>query len=108
MDTRLRARRAPFGFPAEGVPGPGKSRLPSKGNAIIEAAIKKIYLTDVAAVIEKVQLQCFKATDRTFAIWPHQKPADPQAMYLSTVCLNLGSRLQPQFASTPSILGAAP
>jgi hypothetical protein len=30
-------------------------------NAIIEIAIKKIYLTDVAAVIEEVQLQCFKA-----------------------------------------------
>ena len=43
----------------------GKSRLPSKVNAIIETAIKKIYLTaeqpDVAAVIEEVQLQCFKA-----------------------------------------------
>jgi putative transposase len=43
----------------------GKSRLPGKVNAIIETAIKKIYLTaeqpDVAAVIEKVQLQCFKA-----------------------------------------------
>src|ERR1700751_1835006 len=57
MDTRLRARRAPFGFPAEGTLGPGKSRLPSKVNAIIETAIKKIYLTDVAAVIEEVQLQ---------------------------------------------------
>jgi hypothetical protein len=61
MDTRLRARRAPFGFPAEGTLGPGKSRLPSKVNATIETAIKKIYLTDVAAVIEEVQLQCFKA-----------------------------------------------
>ena len=60
MDTRLRALRAPFGFPAEGALGPGKSRLPSKVNAIIETAIKKIYLTDVAAVIEEVQLQCFK------------------------------------------------
>jgi putative transposase len=43
----------------------GKSRLPNKVNAIIETAIKKIYLTaeqpDVAAVIEEVQLQCFKA-----------------------------------------------
>ncbi len=48
MDTRLRARRAPFGFPAEGALGPGKSRFPSKVNAIIETAIKKIYLTDVA------------------------------------------------------------
>ena len=57
MDRRLRARRAPFGFPAEGTLGPGKSRLPSKVNAIIETAIKKIYLTDVAAVIEEVQLQ---------------------------------------------------
>ncbi len=54
MDTRLRALRAPFGFPAEGALGPGKSRLPSKVNAIIETAIKKIYLTDVAAVIEEV------------------------------------------------------
>src|SRR5271166_2404555 len=34
MDTRLRARRAPFGFPAEGALGPGKSRLLSKVNAI--------------------------------------------------------------------------
>jgi putative transposase len=43
----------------------GKSRLPNKVNAIIESAIKKIYLKaeqpDVAAVIEEVQLQCFKA-----------------------------------------------
>jgi hypothetical protein len=62
MDTRLRARRAPFGFPAEGALGPGKSRLPSKVNAIIETAIKKIYLTDVAAVIEEVQLQYFQET----------------------------------------------
>ena len=60
MDTRLRARPAPFGFPSEGALGPGKSRLPSKVNAIIETVIEKIYLTDVAAVIEEVQLQCFK------------------------------------------------
>src|ERR1700737_3496127 len=51
----------PCGFPGAGALGPGKSRLPSKVNAIIETAIKKIYLTDVAAVIEEVQLQCFKA-----------------------------------------------
>jgi hypothetical protein len=38
---------------------PGKSRLPSKANAVIETVIKKIYLTDVAAVIEEVQLQAF-------------------------------------------------
>ena len=42
MDTRLRALRAPFGLPAEGALGSGKSRLPSKVNAIIETAIKKI------------------------------------------------------------------
>jgi hypothetical protein len=59
--TLIRARRAPFGFPSEGALGPGKGRLPSKVNAIIETAIKKIYYTDVAAVIEEVQLQCFKA-----------------------------------------------
>ena len=70
MDTRLRALRAPFGFPAEGALGPGKSRLPSKVNAIIETAIKKIYLTDVAAVIEEVQLQCFKAKPKK----PHPQP----------------------------------
>src|SRR3977135_357667 len=52
MGTSLRARRAPFGFPTEGALGPGKMRLPSKVLAIIETAIKKIYLTDVAAVIE--------------------------------------------------------
>ena len=44
----------------------GKSRLPNKVNAIIETAIKKIYLTeeqpDVAAVIEEVHMQCFKAS----------------------------------------------
>jgi len=43
----------------------GKSRLPSKVNAIIETAIDKIYLTaeqpNVGADIEEVQLQCFKA-----------------------------------------------
>jgi putative transposase len=42
----------------------GKSRLSNQVNAIIETAIKKIYLTaerpDVAAVVEEVQLQCFK------------------------------------------------
>jgi putative transposase len=42
----------------------GKSRLSNKVNAIIETAIKKIYLTaeqpDVAAVVEEVHLQCFK------------------------------------------------
>jgi putative transposase len=45
------------------------SRLSNKLNAIIEAAINKIYLKaeqpDVAAVIEEVQLQCFKAKIRT-------------------------------------------
>src|ERR1700737_2018768 len=71
MDIRLRARRAPFGFPAEGALGPGKSRLPSKVKAISETAIKKIYLTDVAAVIEEVQLRCFKAkTKETSAADP--------------------------------------
>jgi putative transposase len=43
----------------------GGSRLTNKVNAIIEAAIKKIYLTaeqpQVTAVIEEVELQCFKA-----------------------------------------------
>ena len=43
----------------------GKSRLSKKVNAIIEAAIKKIYLKaerpDVAAVVEEVRLQCFKS-----------------------------------------------
>jgi hypothetical protein len=38
-------------------------------NAIIETAIKKIYLTaeqpDVAAVIEEVQLKCFNAKTET-------------------------------------------
>jgi|BogFormECP12_OM2_1039638.scaffolds.fasta_scaffold30018_1 hypothetical protein len=75
MDTRLRARRAPFGFPAEGTLGPGKSRLPSKVNAIIETAIKKIYLTDVAAVIEEVQLQCFKAKPKKPHPQPIQRPS---------------------------------
>ena len=42
----------------------GTSRLLSKVDKIIETAIKKIYLTaespDIAAVIEEVNLQCFK------------------------------------------------
>jgi putative transposase len=42
----------------------GNSRLASKVDRIIEAAIKKIYLTaespQMAAVIEEVELQCFK------------------------------------------------
>jgi putative transposase len=42
----------------------GKNRLSNKVNAIIENAIKKIYLKaeqpDVAAVVEEVWLQCFK------------------------------------------------
>jgi hypothetical protein len=73
--TRLEARRAPFGFPAEGALGPGKSRLPSKVNAIIETAIKKIYLTDVADVIEEVQLQCFKANTKKPHPQPIQRPS---------------------------------
>jgi hypothetical protein len=72
MDTRLRARRAPFGFPAEGALGPGKSRLPSKVNAIIETAIKK---SDVAAVIEEVLLQCFKAQPKKPHPQPIQRPS---------------------------------
>jgi Catalase len=44
MDTRLRARRARFGVPRKERSDRGKSRLPSKVNAIIETAIKKIYL----------------------------------------------------------------
>jgi putative transposase len=43
----------------------GKSRLSHKVNAIIETTINKVYLTaeqpPVTAVIEEVQLQCFKA-----------------------------------------------
>jgi hypothetical protein len=58
MDTRLRARRAPFGFPAEGALGPGKSRLPSKVDAIIETAIKKFYLTDVSPFANNVLPFC--------------------------------------------------
>ena len=69
MDTRLRARRARFGVPRKERSDRGKSRLPSKVNAIIETAIKKIYLTaeqpDVAAVIEEVQLKCFNAKTET-------------------------------------------
>jgi putative transposase len=42
----------------------GKNRLSKRVNTIIENAIKKIYLKaerpDVAAVVEEVQLQCFK------------------------------------------------
>ena len=42
----------------------GKTRLSNKVNAIIETAIKKIYLTaerpNVSAVVEEVQLQCLK------------------------------------------------
>ncbi len=75
MDTRLRARRAPFGLPAEGTLGPGKSR-PSKVNAIIETAIKKIYLTDVTAVIEEVQLQGFKAKTKETS-----SAADPATIF---------------------------
>jgi hypothetical protein len=39
-------------------------------NAIIETAIKKIYLTDVAAVIKEVQLQCFETKPKK----PHPQP----------------------------------
>ena len=76
MGTSLRARRAPFGFPTEGALGPGKSRLPSKVLAIIETAIKKIYHTDVAAVIEEVQLQCFKAKTKETS-----SAADPATVF---------------------------
>jgi hypothetical protein len=44
-------------------------------NAIIETAIKKIYLTDVAAVIEEVQLQCFKAKPKKPHPQPNQRPS---------------------------------
>jgi len=44
-------------------------------NAIIETAIKKIYLTDVAAVIEEVQLQCLKAKTKKPHPQPIQRPS---------------------------------
>ena len=76
LDTRLRARRAPFGFSAEGALRPGKSRLPNKVDAIIETAIKKIYLTNVAAVIEEVQMQCFKVKTKETS-----SAADPATVF---------------------------
>jgi len=44
--------------------------------AIIETAIKKIYHTDVAAVIEEVQLQCFKAKTKETS-----SAADPATVF---------------------------
>jgi hypothetical protein len=47
-------------------------------NAIIETAIKKIYLTaDVTAVIEEVQLKCFNAKTET------SSAADPATYFRS-------------------------
>jgi hypothetical protein len=43
-------------------------------SAIIETAMK-IYLTDVAAVIEEVQLQCFKAKPKKLPSQPIQRPS---------------------------------
>jgi hypothetical protein len=37
--------------------------------------IEKIYLTDVAAVIEEVQLQCFKAKPKKPHPQPIQRPS---------------------------------
>ena len=69
MDAILRALHAPFGLPAEGALGSGKSRLPSKVNAISRNCHQEDYLTaeqpDVAAVIEEVQLKCFNAKTET-------------------------------------------
>ena len=69
MDARLRALRAPFGLPAEGALGSGKSRLPSKVNPLRRNCHQEDYLTaeqpDVAAVIDEVQLKCFNAKTET-------------------------------------------
>jgi hypothetical protein len=49
---------------------------PEQSECHIETAIKKIYLTDVAAVIEEVQLQCFKAKDQETS-----SAADPATVF---------------------------
>jgi hypothetical protein len=46
----------------------------SSGEAV-ENVIEKIYLTDVAAVIEEVQLQCFKAKPKKPHPQPIQRPS---------------------------------
>jgi len=64
IDDYNRAQRLSV-FLRKGRSDRGRSRLSASVNALIEAAIKKIYLTaeqpHVSAVIEEVELQCFKA-----------------------------------------------
>ena len=93
MDTRLRALRAPFGLLRKERSDRGKSRLPSKVNAIIETAIKKIYLTaeqpGVAAVIEEVQLKCFNAKTETSSAADPATDIRPFANNVLRFALNL-------------------
>ena len=69
MDTRLRARRAPFGLPAEGALGSGQEPTPEQSERHYRNCHQEDYLTaeqpDVAAVIEEVQLKCFNAKTET-------------------------------------------
>src|SRR5271165_5920459 len=52
----------------------GQESTPEQSECI-ETAIKKTYLTDVAAVIEDVQLQCFKAKPKKPHPQPIQRPS---------------------------------
>src|SRR6202011_3602740 len=65
MDRKLRTLRTSLLFLRKERSDRGARRLSNKVEKIIDAAIKKIYLTaerpDVAAVVEEVNLQCFNS-----------------------------------------------
>src|SRR6202795_34788 len=65
MDRKLRTLSTSFVFLRKERSDRGARRLSNKVEKIIDAAIKKIYLTaerpDVAAVVEEVNLQCFNS-----------------------------------------------
>jgi hypothetical protein len=53
----------------------GQESTPEQSECHYRNAIKKIYLTDVAAVIEEFQLQCFKAKPKKPHPQPIQRPS---------------------------------
>jgi hypothetical protein len=72
VDGGVRTRRAAAVFLRKERSDRGKSRLSVQVDAILEIAIKIIYLTeeqpDVAAVIEEVNLQCLKQISQSLIL----------------------------------------
>jgi hypothetical protein len=69
MDTRLRARRAPFGLPAEGALGSGQEPTPEQSGRHYrnchQEDLSHSRTANVAAVIEEIQLKYFNAKTET-------------------------------------------